>query len=102
MSGGERPIGAAKGKQSDTEAHRKTPMPPPPPGPSCPAPPPPLPPTPPHIRATPPPPRALLEGEGGPERLRSGHRGCESGWGRLLAVGNAVGGWCWGMGMPLG
>ena len=27
-----------------------------------------------------------------PERLQSGHRGCESGWGRrLLAVGNAVG-----------
>ena len=45
---------------------------------------------------TPPPPRALLEGEGAIgavlERLQSGHRGCESGWGgRLLAVGNAVG-----------
>ena len=38
-----------------------------------------------------------LKGKGGvigavPERLQSGHRGCESGWGRrLLAVGNAVG-----------
>ena len=41
--------------------------------------------------------RALLEGEWGaigavPERLQSGHRRCESGWGRrFLAVGNAVG-----------
>ena len=36
------------------------------------------------------------------ERSQSGHRGCEAVGGRLLAVGNAVGGWCWGMGMPLG
>ena len=48
-----------------------------------------------------------LKGRGGhwgsPQRLQSGHRGCESGWGgRLSAVGNAVGGCCWGMGMPLG
>ena len=41
--------------------------------------------------------RALLEEEGAiraaPERLQSGHGGCNSGWGwwRLLAGGNAVG-----------
>ena len=39
--------------------------------------------------------RALLEGEGAigeiPERLQSGHRGCEAVGGRLLAVGTAVG-----------
>ena len=43
--------------------------------------------------------RALLEGEGGPSGQSqsgcgSGHRGCESGWGkRFLAVGDAVGVW---------
>ena len=44
----------------------------------------------------PPGPGLCLKGRGAigavPGRLQSGHRGCESGWGRrLLAVGNAVG-----------
>ena len=38
-----------------------------------------------------------------PERLQSGHEGCESGWGWAVTGGWTCGwGGCWGMGMPLG
>ena len=51
--------------------------------------------------------RALLEAEGAIGAVPGGCRAVTGGvkavggrW--LLAVGNAMGGWCWGMGMPLG
>ena len=47
-----------------------------------------------------------LKGRGGigavPERLQSGHRGCESGWGAVSGGWTCGWGWCWGMGMPFG
>ena len=58
------------------------------------------PPQPPSLPCPAPPPRPglCLKGRGAigavPERLQSGHGGCASGWGRrLLAVGNAAGGY---------
>ena len=36
-----------------------------------------------------------------PERLQSGYRGRESGWGAVTGGWKCGRGWCWGMGMPL-
>ena len=51
-------------------------------------------------------PGLCLKGRGArgaiPERLQSGHGGCESGWGAVTGGWKCGWGWCWAMRMPLG
>ena len=73
MSSGERPIGAANGKQPNTEA-----------------------------LCHPHPPQGFARVGGGvtgaiPQRLQSGYRGCKSGWGAVGGGWDCGWGWCWGV-----